>query len=183
MANNQYSDLFEYSTLNKSTLEYLNVTLLKNMCGKKAGTYIDKIVLNPVNGKFTIPRKKSHKSDTDTAVMAVKPPVEFKGVHTRFEDNEDTPLDNTKVLDSFAFKIYEGRKIHKVVKYDDAYEELIQSICEHVSINDIEIDIDSKNSLVNISTSKNLHTYFDMKKRNKTSSGKYSFALTSLNRK
>lgn len=141
---NQYSDLFEYSSfaflMNNSTLEYSNVTLLKDLCGKKAGTYIDKLVLNPANGNFTVARMRRANA---VVAEAAKTLVEFKGVHTRFESESETsekepspkrtrattkkkPKTNTTV-----FKVYRGRSIHKIVdKDDEAFEEIVDKIDE-----------------------------------------------------
>lgn len=45
-------NLFEYSSMNKNTLEYYNVKLLRHLCGKKAGSHVDALVLNPETGRL-----------------------------------------------------------------------------------------------------------------------------------
>jgi len=92
MATIQYSDMFTYDEytflMNNYTAIYSNVTLLKDMCGKKADAKLDEIHLDTRTGKFTVPPRHSTRA-VETA--AAKTLVEFKGVHTRFTDDEDLP--------------------------------------------------------------------------------------------
>jgi hypothetical protein len=85
---NQYSDLFTYESLafSKSDVVYSNVTLLKDMCAKKANVTLDEIRLDTRTGKFTVPRRKSTRVEETTAAKTL---VEFKGKHTRFPDSDD----------------------------------------------------------------------------------------------
>lgn len=148
MATTQYSDTFEYSSfcviMNTCKIEYSGVILLKEMCGKKVGTKIDKLILDPSNGCFSIPKGVRK-------VKEVKPPVEFKGVHTRFESPEPEPKPKpkrtTKKKEEYTtvFKVYNGRKIHKVEKDNEAYEWVVETIekaldgrdlTNHFSVND-----------------------------------------------
>lgn len=169
---NTYADLFEYESFQVlCNIEYMKVKLLKDMCGKKAGTEIDKIVLNPANGVFTI--KKTKKT-----VPVHKPSiVEFKGVHTRFEDkDEDTSLDEELVyipieVKSSTFKFYEGRKKVKVMK-DDLFEEF-EEFMRDTGKSD-KIVINHASELIRVS-GVDLDSIFDLNKRYKLASGKYSF--------
>lgn len=94
MATPQYSDLFTYCIFvgihDWCTVSYKNVTLLKDLCGKKAGTTLGEIRLNMTNGKWTVPRGESSKGkpeeETETEAKTL---VEFKGKHTRFQDSDD----------------------------------------------------------------------------------------------
>ena len=81
----QYSDMFTYNTLafDGANVCYSGVTLLKDMCAKKSGTKLDEIRLDTRTGKFTVPRLTRAKTAMETAAKTL---VEFKGVHTRFED-------------------------------------------------------------------------------------------------
>lgn len=213
---NQFSDLFEYDSfafvMNTCTAEYTNVTLLKDMCKKKAGTHIDKLSMNPKTGKFSIISTKVSASEHEVA----KTLVEFKGVHTRFddEDEETAPAPVPKKTrcsaytakgtvcskcaiegevfckihlkssappptdDSFSkFKVYDGRKIHKTVKYDDAYEEIVQRVCDVgcTSSKKLTFSVDEDGCVV--AHGKRLDFHFEHKKRIKMDLGKYSFAL------
>lgn len=153
-----YTDMFEYAQMsiimNTCTIEYTDVTLLKDMCKKKAGAKIAKIVLDPKTGIFTIPRAKK------TPVhVPVSEPVEFKGVHTRFESESEPEPEKKKRVSKMktkkdeevfmtVFKVYSGRKIHKVVdKNDQAFEDVVETVSgilniygydfkNHFSVND-----------------------------------------------
>ena len=213
---NRFSDLFEYDSfvvvMNTITLEYTNVTLLKDMCKKKAGTHIDKLSMNPKTGKFSIISTKVSVTEQEVA----KTLVEFKGVHTRFEDDGDEPepaapvpkktrcsaytakgtmcsrcaiegevfckihmkTTSTPPSTEFSkFKVYEGRKIHKTLKYDNAYEEIVQRVCDVgcTSSKKLTFSVDEEGCV--IAHGKRLDAYFEHKKRNKLDSGIYSFAL------
>lgn len=168
---NTYADLFEYESFQVlcKKIEYMKVKLLKDMCGKKAGTEIDKIVLNPANGVFTI--KKTKKT-----VPVHKPSiVEFKGVHTRFEDKDES-LDEDLVyvpieVKSSTFKFYEGRKKVKLIK-DDLFDEF-EEFMRDTGKSD-KIVINHASELIRVS-GVDLDSIFDLKKRYKLASGKYSF--------
>jgi hypothetical protein len=86
----QYSDLFTYGTFvgiqDWRSVCYSNVVLLKDLCGKKAGATVDKIILDTTTGKFTVPRSTRTSTAMETAAKTL---VEFKGVHTRFPDSDD----------------------------------------------------------------------------------------------
>ncbi len=159
MANaNQYSDMFTYGTFvgiyDWCTVSYKNVTLLKDLCGKKAGTILGEIRLNMTNGKFTVPRGESSKGKPEEETIAAKTLVEFKGKHTRFPEEEEDfesslPLpsdpkawreDKTKVLDKgessktgvVTLKLYEHKR--KLFKSDSSIKEyVIKSILSHVN--------------------------------------------------
>lgn len=173
-----YADMFEYETfvfiMNTSMIEYTNVKLLKDMCGKKAGSEIDKIVLNPANGVFTIHKTKK------TLPQKKKPNVvEFKGVHTRFEDSDES-LDKDDDLvyipnevKSSTFKFYEGRK--KVTNiHDDLFEEFKNFINDLGSGSRDIIVINNTDELIRVAGI-DLESRFEVKKRHKLPSGKYSF--------
>lgn len=83
----QYSDLFTYESLmfDGVHVSYTNVTLLKDMCAKKANVTLDEIRLDTCTGKFTVPRRKSTRVEE---TIAAKTLVEFKGKHTRFPDED-----------------------------------------------------------------------------------------------
>jgi hypothetical protein len=96
MAAQTYSDLFTYDSFEfcgKVAVSYKNVTLLKDVCGKKVGSKIEEIRLDTTNGKFTVPRRKSIRLEETAAANTL---VEFKGVHTRFPDT-DEPVDEEDV--------------------------------------------------------------------------------------
>lgn len=161
MANaNQYSDMFTYGTFvgihDWCTVSYKNVTLLKDLCGKKAGTTVDEIRLNMTNGKWTVPRA-TRAPVAEEETDAAKTLVEFKGVHTRFpEEDEDKSVDldtiplpsepkvwredKTKVLDKgessktgvVTLKLYEHKR--KLFKPDSSIKEyVIKSILSQVN--------------------------------------------------
>lgn len=97
----QYSDIFTYETLafDGANVSYTSVTLLKDLCGKKAGVSVDEIRLDTRTGKFTVPRSKapalSNASTRATTAMetAAKTLIEFKGKHTRFPDSTEVEDD------------------------------------------------------------------------------------------
>lgn len=99
----QYSDLFTYGEFigirDWCTVSYKNVTLMKDMCGKKVGAKLDEIHLDTRTGKFTVPRRHSTRT---VETEAAKTLVEFKGKHTRFPDSDDesAELDSTLPLPS-----------------------------------------------------------------------------------
>lgn len=119
MATNQYSDLFTYGTFDGiqdwRSVSYQNVVLLKDLCGKKAGATIDKIILDTTTGKFTVPRTTRASTAMETAARTL---VEFKGVHTRFPDDEDSgvpedsdvPEDDEQVKKTYTLKLYENKR-------------------------------------------------------------------------
>lgn len=169
-----YADMFEYASftvvMNDCTIEYSDVTLLKDMCKKKAGTKLPKIVLNPKTGAFTVPRA--------APVTVKKAPVEFKGVHTRFEDEEHSSLDKPKKKratkkEKTIFKVYKGRCIHKVD--DKAFEQVTDSICFNLNLYGTDMkkhfSIDTNGCIV----FEGNWGEFDTKTRYKTESGEYSF--------
>lgn len=169
---NTYSDLFEYESFCVlRNIEYTKVKLLKNMCGKKAGTEIDKIVLNPATGVFTIQKTLPQKKKPNV--------VEFKGVHTRFEDSDES-LDKDDDLvyipnevKSSTFKFYEGRK--KVTNiHDDLFEEFKNFINDLGSGSRDIIVINNTDELIRVAGI-DLESRFEVKKRHKLPSGKYSF--------
>lgn len=139
MATPQYSDLFTYGTFvgihDWCTVSYKNVTLLKDLCGKKAGTTLGEIRLNMTNGKWTVPRGESARAEeTETAAKTL---VEFKGVHTRFpEEEEDTsvPVDKGESSKTgvVTLKLYEHKR--KLFKPDSNIKDyVIKYILSHVN--------------------------------------------------
>lgn len=176
--------MFEYSSfaimMNTSEIEYSNVVLLKELCGKKAGTKINKIVFNPANGIFNIPANVKI-----TAPRPKKPKVEFKGVHTRFEDEEvvpPSPVPEKKSQNkkektyTTVFKVYKGRCIHKVSEFDDvAYECVVDEIEKILEGHDLKnhITVDVNGCIVMCG----VWNQFELKKRIKA--GLYSFARVS----
>lgn len=168
---NTYADLFEYESfhvlMNNCTIEYMKVKLLKDMCGKKAGTELDKIVLNPKTGLFTI--KKTVKLPPPS-----KPSfVEFKGVHTRFEDSDEDLVYVPIEVKSSTFKFYEGRKKVTQIK-DDLFEEFEKFIHDMGSGSRDKIVINHAYEFIRVS-GVDLESLFDLKKRYKVPSKKYSF--------
>lgn len=177
---NQYSDLFTYGVFGGirdwHTVSYKNVKLIKDMCGKKNGDEIDEIILDTCTGKFTIPRTPAKKSP-----VTLTPPVEFKGKHTRFEEEPPSPPKKKRAtktekekVHTTVFKVYSGRKIHKVEEFDDEAYEIVTD-----KIGDILEGYDLKN---HFSVNDNgcivmcgIWDQFELKKRIKTESG-YSFA-------
>lgn len=179
-----YADMFEYAQMsiitNTCTIEYTDVTLLKDMCKKKAGVKITKIVLNPKTGNFTIPRAKKI-----PAPVPVPAPVEFKGVHTRFDSEPEKKKKKcvSKKKDETVFKVYKGRNVYNVVdKHDEAFEDIIDKIDDILGGTEV---------LGGIITPKVCHVnddgcivvrgkwdeYFDTKTRYKSESGTYDFKL------
>ncbi len=169
-----YADMFEYSSFvivtNTCKIEYSDVTLLKDMCKKKAGTKLPKIVLNPKTGAFTIPR---------AARVTVKKaaPVEFKGVHTRFEDKDES-LDKPKKKratkkETTVFKVYKGRCIHKVDDKDKAFDTVTDSIVDILGMYELknQLSVNGDGCIV----MNGVWDEFDTKTRYKTESGEYSF--------
>lgn len=172
---NQYSDLFTYGVFGGiqdwCTVSYKNVTLLKELCGKKAGTVLDEIRLNTCKGTFTVPRVQKKKPVA----------VEFKGTHTRFEDDEPeeapapapAPEKKKRVTkkEETIFKVYEGRKIHTVSEFDDeAYEIVTDAIADMLEVMKSKFSVDAKGCIVMCG----IWEQFELKKRFKA--GKYSFA-------
>lgn len=166
-----YSDMFQYSSfvMNTFKIEYSGVTLLKDMCGKKAGDKIDKIVLDPSNGSFTV------KSYSKKIPVPKKPNmVEFKGVHTRFEDeDDDDDLEYIpNVVESSTFKIFTGR--NKVTRInDDMFDEFSNYIHELGCGSKDNLVINCATDLIRVA-GVNLESYFDLKKRYKLPSGNFS---------
>lgn len=171
---NTYADMFEYESFHVlRNIEYMKVRLLKDMCGKKAGTEIDKIILNPANGAFTIPKTKK--------VAQPKKPlvVEFKGVHTRFEDSDESPDKDEDLVyvpnevKSSTFKFYEGR--YKITEMrDDLFEEIEKFMRDMGSGSTNKIVINNSSEFIRVAGI-DLESRFDLKKRYKLPSGKYSF--------
>jgi hypothetical protein len=186
MASNRYSDLIAYESfsivINTCMIEYSNVTLLKHMCGKKPGTHVDKIVLNPANGSWNIYKSKFQSSPSPLLPEKKKSTfVEFKGVHTRFDDEGKAPAleDSTEdleyvpnVVDSSTFKIFSGRNRVKNID-DDIFEEFSAYIKNLGSGSRDTIVINRTNDLVRVA-GVNLEDRFEDKKRYKLPSGKYS---------
>ena len=187
-----YVDLITYESfyiifMNNCTIEYSDVTLLKHMCGKKPGTKVDKIILNPKDGSWTIPKSK-------TPVPKKPLVVEFKGVHTRFEDGEvtgDNPIgldkatvsDNPIGLDdnlvyvpneikSSTFKIYEGRRRVTRISYD-VIEEFSKYIHDLGCGSTDTIVINNSTDLIRVAGI-DLESHFILKLRYKLPSGNYS---------
>lgn len=168
---NTYADLFEYESfhvlMNNCTIEYMNVKLLKDMCGKKAGTEIDKIVLNPATGAFTVPKTKNVAQSKKPLV------VEFKGVHTRFEDKDEDLVYIPVEVKSSTFKFYEGRKRVGLMTFE-LFDEIEKFMRDIGKSDKIVITYDDE-GLVRVA-GVDLESRFDLKKRHKLPSGKYSFA-------
>lgn len=163
---NTYADLFEYESFHVfCTVEYMKVKLLKDMCGKKAGTEIDKIILNPANGAFTIPKTKKK------AVVPSKKPLgaEFKGVHTRFEDSDEDFVYIPNKVKSSTFKFYEGRKKVRLMTYE-LFEE-IEKFMNEMGRSVITYDDEGLVRVAGV----DLEPLFDLKTRYTLPSGKYSF--------
>lgn len=157
-----YSDLFTYESfyifMNTCMIEYTGVTLLKDMCGKKTGSNVNKMVFNPKDGSWIV---HSHKKKKTTKV------VEFKGVHTRFEESS---LD--KVYSS-TFKIFSGRNRVKQID-SDVFDEFSRYIYDIGSGSKDNVVINNSTDLIRVE-GVNLENKFDIKKRYKIPSGKYSF--------
>ena len=168
----QYSDLFTYETLafDGANVSYSNVTLLKDICAKKAGVSVDEIRLNTRTGKFTVPRSKATARSTTAIETAARTLVEFKGTHTRFEDSttvEDAepdtcvcaPEDSTVVEDAepdtgvceqnavVTLKIYENKR--KLYKPDSAINKyVLASVTKAVSGKLVENSTGSRGELL-----------------------------------
>jgi hypothetical protein len=149
MATMQYSDLFTYESLafSKSDVVYSNVTLLKDICKKKAGTTHEEIHLNTTNGKFTVPRPKApaalstrSKTEIETAAKTL---VEFKGKHTRFPDSDEDedkcapPLEKgessarpNNISGMMGLKIYENKR-RKLLRVESVGDLIARKIDEH----------------------------------------------------
>lgn len=177
-----YADMFEYSSffmvMNTCTVEYKGVTLLKDMCRRKAGAKIDKIVLDPKTGKFSVPRAPA------PAPHPPPVPVEFKGVHTRFESESESESESepkpkkkrssTKKKDITVFKVYSGRKIHKVSdENDEAFETVTDSIVDILGMYELKnhFSVNGDGCIVVCG----IWDEFDTKTRHKTESGTFSF--------
>jgi hypothetical protein len=142
---NQYSDIFTYETLafDGANVSYANVTLIKDICAKKAGAKLDEIRLDTRTGKFTVPRPKApalstrSKTEMETAAKTL---VEFQGKHTRFpEEDSGVPEDDEQDIGNEGFvmpktenrmvtlKIYENKR--KLFKFDsDNKKDVIKSV-------------------------------------------------------
>ena len=180
MASNKYSDLITYESLfivmNTCTIEYTDVTLLKDMCGKKAGAYLNKIVLNPKDGSWTIPNSLSKAAPVPTPKKTF---IEFKGVHTRFEDeslDKDSSLDDDLVyipntIKSSTFKFFQGRK--RVTDVYDLHDEFSKYIYDLGSGSKDTITVNDADDLIRVAGI-DLEPYFELKKRYKLPFGNYS---------
>lgn len=173
MASNTYCDMFTYGSfvivMNTRMIEYSDVTLLKNMCGKKTGTKLDKIVLNPRNGSWSIPVSAAAPSPKKYTF------VEFKGVHTRFEDDEEEDLVYIpRDVPSSTFKMFQGRKRVKCFNTDfSAYEEFSKYIRELGCGSKDTIVVNHSNDLIRVAGIY-LDSYFEMNKRYKIPYENYS---------
>lgn len=180
MASNKYSDLFEYASfsvvMNTCMIEYTDVKLLKDLCGKKAGTSVRKIVLNPKNGSWSIPKT----NNTKPAPMPVlKKTVEFKGVHTRFEDKDES-LDSDDELvyipnevKSSTFKVFQGRK--RVTDTWDLYDDFSKYVYDlgSGSKDTIAVNAAHGDGLIRVAGI-DLEPHFELNKRYKLPFGNYS---------
>lgn len=193
-----YSNIFEYASfaimMNTCTIEYTDVTLLKTLCKKKAGTKLKRVILDAKTGVFSIDAEQNKKTKAPAAAAPVAPAtaVEFKGVHTRFESESESessekkkkPKRATKKKDEKTFvtmfKVYKGRSIHKIVdKDDEAFEEIVDKIDEILGGTDmlggiITPDVCCVNDDGCIVV-RGVWDEFDTKTRYKTYSGKYAF--------
>lgn len=171
----QYSDIFQYSSfsviMKNCTIEYYNVTLLKDLCDKKAGYKCDKLILNPANGSWTIPKTKGI---TKAPVPKKKPNmVEFKGVHTRFEDKEDMSLGKEELvyipnkIESSTFKVFEGRRrVKRIFEDSDFYEEFVKYIHDLGCGSTDNIMVNNSIDLIRVAGI-DLEPYFEINKRYK----------------
>lgn len=158
-----YSDMFTYESraFDGANVSYSNATLLKDLCGKKAGVTLDEIRLDTRTGKFTVPRFKVSTRATTAMETAAKTLVEFKGKHTRFTDAEDstTVEDNVSWLGNEGFvlptvhqavvtlKIYENkRKLYKPDSTLDKY--VLDSVTKAVNGTLIENSTGSRGELL-----------------------------------
>ena len=203
-----YTDLITYESfnivMNTCMIEYMDATLLKHMCGKKPGTKVEKIVLNPKDGSWKIPKRPVHVS------APKKTFVEFKGVHTRFEDsdasldkeqsngsgekkkslgsgekkksgNKDTSLDKDleyipNDVKSSTFKVFQGRK-----RVNKIYKEYDYCFYDEFSKYIYDLGSGSKDTIA-VNDSDNLirvagidlEPQFELKKRYKLPFGNYS---------
>ena len=179
----KYADLFEYASFavtRKFTIEYTDVKLLNDLCGKKAGVSVNKIVLNPANGTWSIPKTNGTRP---APVPTPKKKVEFKGVHIRFEDSEDKSplLDKDESLDlvyipnkipSSTFKVFQGRKriydLYKEYDFPDDFSNYMYDL-----VGDDNIVVNHVKDLVRVAGS-DLETMFEVNKRYKLPFGNYS---------
>ena len=159
-----YADIFQYKSFvfNKSKIEYSVVTLLKELCGKKTGSKIEKIVLNPADGSWTIPKSKAPPVPTPKKTF-----VEFKGVHTRFEDSDDEIVYTPNTVESSTFKVFEGRKRVNRISSDSAfYEEFVKYINDLGSGSQDKIMVNNADNFIRVA-GVNLESYFELNKRYK----------------
>ena len=184
----KYANLFEYESfrivMNTCMIEYTCVTLLNQVCGKKPGDQIDRIVLNPADGSWSIPVKTKKKP-----LMAPVPKksniVEFKGVHTRFEDSDES-LDKEQSrgsgddleyipndVKSSTFKVFQGRK--RVTDTWDLYDEFSKYIYDlgSGSKDTIAVNAAHGDGLIRVAGI-DLEPQFELKKRYKLPFGNYS---------
>lgn len=104
-----YSDLFTYEYISVFNVisKYTNVTLLRDFEGHVSGSIFDYVHMNLKNGKFDFNTRVT-RSET---IAAAKTLVEFKGVHTRFPDEEDE-------AHTYTFRVYDGRSLVKTISKD-----------------------------------------------------------------
>lgn len=184
----QYADLFEYASFavtRKNTIEYTDVKLLKDMCDNKSGTKVDKIVLNPADGSWSIPKSKGARP---APVPAPKKKVEFKGVHTRFEDNSDE-LGSDESLDKSAkpelvyipntiisstFKVFQGRmRVRNIPMEYEFIEEFSNYIHDMGSGSNDTIAVNHSMDFIRVAGI-DLESSFEVNKRYKLPSGNFS---------
>jgi hypothetical protein len=170
MASSQYADMFEYASffvvMNTCKIEYNDVKLLKDMCDKKAGTKIEKIVLNPADGSWSIPKTKGARP---APVHVPKKKVEFKGVHTRFEDESDDMVYVPNIIPSSTFKVFQGRtRVRNIsIEFDD-FSKYIQEL-----VGDDTIVVNHSKDLIRVAGI-DLEAQFDLNNRYKLPFGNYS---------
>ena len=164
---NQYSDVFTYGTFGGihdwRSVSYRNVTLLKDICGKKTGATVDEIRLDTTTGKFTVPRSTRSNTELESAAKTL---VEFKGVHTRFSEEPAEPVkrakkDKSPALDegessrtgTVTLKFYENKR--KLFRPDSSIKEyVIKGILKALNGKMIEESTGPRGELlVNIRTS------------------------------
>ena len=187
-----YADLITYESfsiiMNTCTIEYSGVMLLKHMCGKKPGTKVDKIILNPKDGSWSLP-SETKKKPLHAPIPKKPNMVEFKGVHTRFEDSEDkdASLDKEQSRDSgdelvytpiqvesSTFKFFTGRnRVRKID--DDMFEEFSKYIHDLGSGSKDTIVINNADDLVRVA-GVNLESHFILNLRYKLPSGNFSIS-------
>ena len=168
-----FADLIEYTSfhivMNTLMIEYTGVTLLKHMCGKKPGTKIEKILLNPKDGSWSIPKTAPVPDPKKKNIF-----VEFKGVHTRFEDSDESIENILEYVPSSTFKVFEGRK--RVTKIDvdtEFYEKFCNYIHDLGSGSSQLVTINAATDLIRVAGI-DLQAYFELKKRYKLQFENYS---------